>query len=86
MIDKDLLEILACPENKEPVSLADSDLIERLNQRIEKGELKNRTGQTLEQKLDGGLVRADGAYLYPILDDIPVMLIDEGIALQDADQ
>jgi uncharacterized protein YbaR (Trm112 family) len=26
-------------------------------------------------------VRADGKYLYPVREDIPVMLIDEAIAL-----
>jgi uncharacterized protein YbaR (Trm112 family) len=30
----------------------------------------------------GGLVRADNKILYPIREDIPVMLIDEGIPLE----
>jgi uncharacterized protein YbaR (Trm112 family) len=36
----------------------------------------------VEKQLDGGLVREDGAYLYPIEDDIPIMLIDEAIPLK----
>jgi uncharacterized protein YbaR (Trm112 family) len=35
----------------------------------------------LETPLDGGLVRADGQVLYPIIDRIPVLLVDEGILL-----
>ncbi|MFT5089183.1 MAG: hypothetical protein ACI906_003434 [Candidatus Latescibacterota bacterium] len=81
MIDNDLLAILACPENKTPVHLAEQDLIDQLNSRIESGELSNRGGKKVEKQLDGGLVREDGAYLYPIDDDIPIMLIDEAIAL-----
>jgi len=81
MIDKELLEILACPETKEPVQLAEAELITELNSRIERGELKNRAGKTLENAIDGGLVREDGAYLYPIEDAIPIMLIDEAIPL-----
>jgi len=81
MIDKELLEILACPETKEPVQLADQEIVDQLNARIEKGEVKNRGGQPVEKKIDGGLVREDGAYLYPIEDDIPIMLIDEAIPL-----
>jgi uncharacterized protein len=81
MIDKELLEILACPETKEPVRLADRELIDRLNARIARGELKNRGGKIVKGPLDGGLVRQDGAYLYPIEDDIPIMLIDEAIPL-----
>jgi len=82
MIDNDLLAILACPENKTPVHLAEQDLIDQLNSRIESGDLSNRGGKKVEKPLDGGLVREDGAYLYPIDDDIPIMLIDEAIALK----
>jgi len=82
MIDQDLLDILACPENKTPVKLADQSLIDKINSTIEDGDLENRGGQKLEAPIDGGLVRKDGAYLYPIQDDIPIMLIDEAIPLE----
>ena len=81
MISKDLLDILACHEDKTPVSLAGQALVDDLNKRIEAGEMKNRAGEMGENKMDGGLVREDGAYLYRIEDGIPIMLIDEGIAL-----
>ena len=82
MIDEDLLAILACPETKEPVALAEEEFIAELNSRIARGEVKNRAGKTVEGKLDGGLVRADGAYLYPIQDEIPILLLDEAIPLR----
>ncbi len=82
MIDQELLAILACPEDKTPVHLADQELIDQLNSRIESGELSNRNGKKVEKQLDGGLVREDGAYLYPIEDDIPIMLIDEALPLK----
>ena len=82
MIDPELLAILACPETKEPVALAEEDLIAELNSRIARGEVKNRAGKTVESQLDGGLVRADGAYLYPIQDEIPILLLDEAIPLR----
>jgi len=82
MIDKELLDILACPENKTPVTLADEALIAEINRRIEKGQIKNRGGKSVDKKIDGGLVREDRAYLYPIEDDIPIMLIDEAIPLR----
>ncbi|MCL4217823.1 MAG: hypothetical protein KJ052_12570 [Candidatus Hydrogenedentes bacterium] len=81
MVDAELLRILVCPENKTPVSLADDALVERINGAIESGALKNREGDDVKEKIDGGLVREDGAYLYPIRDDIPIMLIGESIAL-----
>ena len=83
MIDKELLDILACPETKEPVHMAEQALVDELNARIERGEVSNRGGDKVEKKMDGGLVREDGAFLYPIEDDIPIMLIDEAIPLKD---
>jgi uncharacterized protein YbaR (Trm112 family) len=80
-IEKDLLAILCCPETKQAVTLADDQLIEKLNGAVSKGELKNKAKKPVTEKLDGGLVRADNKILYPIREDIPVMLIDEGIPL-----
>lgn len=80
-IDQDLLAILCCPDTKQDVSLAPDSLIEKVNQRLAKGELKNKAGQVVSEKLDGGLLRADKKILYPIREDIPVMLIEEGIPL-----
>ena len=82
MIDQNLLDVLACPENKMPVKLGDQPLIDAINCKIEKGEVENRGGQKVEQPIDGGLVREDGLYLYPIRDAIPIMLIDEAIPLK----
>jgi uncharacterized protein YbaR (Trm112 family) len=42
----------------------------------------NRGGQHVTEPIEGGLVRADAAILYPILDGIPIMLVDEGIPLR----
>ena len=33
------------------------------------------------EPIDGGLIREDGKILFPIRQDIPVMLIDQGIPL-----
>lgn len=82
MIDKDLLDILVCPDNKTPLKLADDELVGKLNQAIAAGELKNRGGEPVKEPMDGGLVREDGTLLYPIVDGIPVLLVDEAIPLQ----
>jgi uncharacterized protein YbaR (Trm112 family) len=80
-IDPALLKILVCPENKTPVSLASADLINSLNRKIDAGELKNFAGQLVVEKIDGGLIRADGRRLYPVREDIPIMMRDEAIEL-----
>lgn len=82
MIDPKLIEILCCPETREDVALADSTLVERVNQAITHGLMKNRRGVAVTERIDGGLVRKDGKYLYPIRQDIPIMLIDEALPLE----
>ena len=81
MVDQSLLEILVCPETKQPLRVADAALLERLNARIAKGQLVSRGGQAVTDPLAEGLVREDGAVLYPVREDIPIMLIDEAIPL-----
>ena len=79
MVDPELLEILVCPEDKTSVRLADRNLIDKVNAGIRGHAIKNRGGQPVEEELTEGLVRADGKYVYPVRDDIPVMLIEEAI-------
>jgi uncharacterized protein YbaR (Trm112 family) len=80
-VDKDLVAILCCPETKQTVSLADEALIERVNGAIGRGEVRNKAKKQVTERLDGGLLRADKKVLYPIREDIPVMLIEEAIPL-----
>jgi len=81
MVDQELLDILVCPENKSAVKLAGDDVVEKINDAIQAKSLKNRAGESVEEAIDAGLLREDGAYLYAIRDDIPIMLIDESIPM-----
>ena len=81
MIDSELLKIMCCPETHQTIAFAEPSLIEKLNLQIDAGQLKNRAGQPIKEKIDGGLVREDRKFAYPIRENIPVMLIDEAIPL-----
>jgi len=81
MLDPELLKLLCCPETHQPLHLADSALLEQLNQKVLAGTLSTRGGRKVSELLPGGLVRADGQFLYPIRKQIPVLLIEEGIPL-----
>ncbi len=80
-VAQDLLEILVCPESRQPVKPAPEDLLADLNRRIQAGSLRNRGGGKVEKPIAEGLVREDGRILYIVDDDIPVMLIEESIEL-----
>jgi len=84
-IHQELLDILCCPETKQAVSLIDPQLLGRLNSLVDKGELCNTAGQAIKEQLDGGLIREDQKIVYPIREQIPVMLIEEGIPIGKGD-
>ena len=81
MIAPELLQVLCCPETHQSLAVADPALVNRLNGEIASGVLKTRGAQIVRDRLDGGLVREDGKFLYPVRQNIPVMLIDEAIPL-----
>jgi len=83
MISEDLLKIVACPETRQDLVIAETDIIEKINTLIENGELLNRSKKKVTEKIDGGLIQKDDQkYLYPIREDIPILLIDESIPLE----
>ena len=81
MIDSTLLSILVCPEDKTSVRLISSFAVEQINRKIAEGTLQNRGAKPVQEPLQTGLVRADKKFLYPIRDNIPIMLIEEAIPL-----
>jgi len=83
VIQKDLLEILACPETRQPLREAEPSLVERLNRKIAAGELTNAGGRPVEEPLEAALVREDGKMAYPLRQGIPVLLSEEGLAVSE---
>ena len=79
-IDKELLDLLACPETHQSLAEADAALLEKLNGRVAAGGCLNVGGEEVTAPLEAGLVREDRKIVYPIRDTIPVLLMNEGIA------
>ena len=80
-VNPELLEILVCPETKQPVAPASDEILDRLNREIEEKRLRNRGGERVTSPVAEALVREDGKILYVVDDGIPVMLIEESIEL-----
>lgn len=79
-MDKQLLEILCCPLTKTPVRPARREELDALNRSIAAGGLLTVSGAVVASPLSDALVTRDGKVIYRIEDDIPVMLVDEGIS------
>ena len=77
----EVLEILRCPDDHSTLVAASAELLEEVNAAIRADGLVRRGGKAVTQLLDGGLVRRAGDILYPIVDEIPLLLRDEAIEL-----
>ena len=82
MIAEKFLKLLVCPETRTPLTQADGTMVAKLNGAVARRALQNKAGRVLETPFDGALVRADGKVAYPIVDHIPLLLVDEGVALE----
>lgn len=79
MLDQDLLDILVCPETHQPVAVADSEVLERVNAAVADGRAVTRGGEPVTETVGAGLLREDGQVLYPVRQGIPIMLVDESV-------
>jgi len=78
-VDGKLLEILCCPVSKTPLTVLDPDKLDKLNVAIVKGEVLYVDSGKVEETLQEALVTEDNKLIYPVQDDIPVLLEEMGI-------
>lgn len=81
MITHELLALLRCPQTRQTLSMASTEQLARVEGARATGRLRDYAGRAVEETVVAGLVRADGALLYPIRDGIPVLLLDDALPL-----
>ena len=74
-----LLQMLRCPETGQGLRPLTEEERQALNERIDRQELRYVDGSPVESPLLEGLIREDGARVYRIDDEIPMMLAERGI-------
>ena len=79
-MDRKLLDILACPVTRQPLSLLDRAGLDALNQAIAAGGIRRADESAQAEPLREALVTRDHRLVYRIDDGIPVLLADEAIA------
>jgi uncharacterized protein YbaR (Trm112 family) len=78
-VDGKLLEILCCPVSKTPLTLLAQKKLDQLNKAITDREALYVGGEKVTDRLQEGLITEDGKVIYPVQDDIPVLLEEKGI-------
>jgi uncharacterized protein YbaR (Trm112 family) len=78
-IEGKLLEILCCPVSKRPLVRLPPDKLKKLNAAITAGEVQYVDGTTVTEALTEGLMTEDARVVYPVEDDIPILLEEKGI-------
>ncbi|GAA4462879.1 hypothetical protein [Novipirellula rosea] len=81
MIDQNLLSMLRCVLSGEPLRPAEPSFVEKINELIKNGELRDRQDQRIREGIDTGLIRESGGLMYPVRDGIVCMVADEAIVL-----
>lgn len=82
MIDPKLLNFIRCPIDGQTLELADSELIARMNAKIDAGEIRDCSDQVVSDRLEQGLITSDGRRLYPSRSGIPTLIADSAIGIE----
>jgi len=78
-VDGKLLEILCCPVSKVPLNRLEHGRLEKLNKAIREGSVNYVRGEPVVDALKEALITDDGKVIYPVVDDIPILLEERGI-------
>jgi uncharacterized protein YbaR (Trm112 family) len=78
-VDGKLLEILCCPISKVPLNRLEPSRLETLNQSISKGLVQFVRGEEVTERIKEALITEDGKVIYPVVNDIPLLLEENGI-------
>jgi len=78
-IDGKLLEILCCPVSKTPLTRLPAGRLKTLNEAISAGDILYVRGEAVEQPLREALITEDSKVIYPVIDEIPILLEERGI-------
>lgn len=78
-MDRRLLDLLCCPVSRSPLGLLGPGDRQVLNQAIMQGGVKTVDGVAVVGELVSALMSADRKVIYRIVEDIPVLLPEEGI-------
>lgn len=76
-----LLRIIRCPLTSQPLEMASTELVDKLREQSQAGQLFSHKGIAVDAEFDAGLVDQAHTYFYRIREGIPSLLPDEAVSL-----
>ena len=84
-MNEKILKLICCPSSKKQLKILNEEGLANLNQAISAGLIKNNQGKILKDKIDQALITEDHELAYVVRDDIPVLLENESIKMNQLD-
>lgn len=80
-MDQEFLQALRCPKTQSPLELMTAEELTSLNHSIREGKVKHVDGTVVKKPLTEALFTSDHKTVYRVDDGIPILVIEQGIAL-----
>jgi uncharacterized protein YbaR (Trm112 family) len=78
-----IFEYVRCPISHRPLQWADESDLMLIRRLRAENRLKNRLGESVDSVPEKGWVDSNKQWFYPVAFEIPSLLADEAISLQD---
>ncbi|MBG61397.1 MAG: hypothetical protein CMP03_02650 [Woeseiaceae bacterium] len=80
-MNEKILKLICCPSSKKQLKILDEESLTNLNHAISAGLIKNNQGKILKDEIEQALITEDYELAYIVRDDIPVLLENESIKM-----
>ena len=80
-MNEKILNLICCPSSKKQLKILNEESLANLNQAISAGLIKNNQGKILKDEIEQALITEDYELAYVVRDDIPVLLENESIKM-----
>tara|TARA_Y100001935_G_scaffold57176_1_gene47717 strand:- start:408 stop:677 length:270 start_codon:yes stop_codon:yes gene_type:complete len=80
-MNEKILKLICCPSSKKQLKILNEESLANLNQAISAGLIKNNQGKILKDEIERALITEDYELAYIVRDDIPVLLENESIKM-----
>lgn len=82
LIGEEFLSLLRCPISGARLINAESSVVDQLNRAIAERRLTNRLGESISEAIDGALYCEEANTCYLIRNNIPTLIVDDSIPLE----